>query len=66
MVCRGFSMLVELLEVLDEVVYTLGIEELRLLAPTNHDLVEELPTFLMTCDGSVLSIARMYCTMAPS
>ena len=65
MVGRCFPVLVKLLQIQNQIVYPLCVEKLLQSASVCGAEMPQL-TLRMTCDGSVVSMARMYCTMAPS
>lgn len=61
MVGRRSPLLVQLLQVLDEIMYSLGVEKLLPRQQScQRDHFLQSTTLRMTCDGSVVSIARMY------
>lgn len=65
MIGRCLVVLMELLKILNQVMYALSVKELQ---HVNNEFQAspETITFRMTCEGSVLSMAFKYCCMALS
>ncbi len=66
MVDSSFVMVMELFEILYKIVDSLRIEKLLCISASLIDHYRSRCTFLITCEGSVLSMAFRYCCIAVS
>lgn len=67
MIGRRLFVIMQFFQIVNEVVYSLGIKELKNRSANESNPTNALlHTFRITCDGSVLSMAFRYCCMAVS